>query len=578
MKDHGWVRTRPNRSEREADRSGDGVDAAAHPLHELQRSAGNLATTAYVQARLRVGAVDDPAERAADRVADRVVDATRGERLTATDVLHRIEPHVGGDLSGVRVHTDARAHELADGIGARAFTHRKDIYFARGEYRPDTTDGVRTIAHEAAHVAQQASLPAGEVAPIRRLRNPFRKLGKNINRALGRTNVVGTEDIKEQKSGGGGTANRVDKVTMKKHAMDGESKKGFFKPRTEFAKAENAVGSSRLARGMGMKDVIARNKFARINGELGAVSAMAKGEQVRGSLFDEPVPRQGRTDEQMRELAEMSNWTQKEDGEWYKFSGLEMNDVDFSRPETQKGLNDLQWFDAISGQHDRHGGNIFIDPDTGKVMGIDDDMSLGDGLKSEDLEEGWSKFSGLPSRIDVDTASKILALKPEDIPKLLTRSGDPKKIPKKAIEETKARLKKVQEHIEKLGLDGQIYQWNQAVYDETLQEEDRGHGSHRHAPSYTKKLQGELDKARKGEDGYRLKGGGVPKDDLKIPETMPPLPPVPDRTNRPSLSKTPPPVPDRSLKPKLQPRKPKDRNESLDVLAKGGLEIKDLGI
>jgi hypothetical protein len=59
------------------------------------------------------------------------------------------------DFAGVRVHTDAQAASLSDGLSARAFTVGSDIAFGAGEYRPGTLIGDALIAHELAHVVQQ---------------------------------------------------------------------------------------------------------------------------------------------------------------------------------------------------------------------------------------------------------------------------------------------------------------------------------------------------------------------------------------------------------------------------------------
>ena len=67
------------------------------------------------------------------------------------------EPRVGGDLGGVRVHTDSQAGQAAERLGARAFTVGSDIAFAPAEYHPDTGEGQRLLAHEIAHVVQQRS-------------------------------------------------------------------------------------------------------------------------------------------------------------------------------------------------------------------------------------------------------------------------------------------------------------------------------------------------------------------------------------------------------------------------------------
>ena len=64
-----------------------------------------------------------------------------------------MEPRFGQDFSGVRVHTDPRAAESARMIGARAYTHRRDIVFAGGSIAAGQGRGL--LAHELAHVVQQ---------------------------------------------------------------------------------------------------------------------------------------------------------------------------------------------------------------------------------------------------------------------------------------------------------------------------------------------------------------------------------------------------------------------------------------
>jgi len=61
----------------------------------------------------------------------------------------------GADLGGVRVHSDARAAQIARNLGAQAFTVGSDIAFAPGRYQPGTVVGDALIAHELAHVLQQ---------------------------------------------------------------------------------------------------------------------------------------------------------------------------------------------------------------------------------------------------------------------------------------------------------------------------------------------------------------------------------------------------------------------------------------
>jgi Domain of unknown function (DUF4157) len=61
----------------------------------------------------------------------------------------------GTDFSRVRIHNDSEAASLSERLHADAFTHGSDVYFDRGRYQPESTDGRRLLAHELTHVVQQ---------------------------------------------------------------------------------------------------------------------------------------------------------------------------------------------------------------------------------------------------------------------------------------------------------------------------------------------------------------------------------------------------------------------------------------
>jgi hypothetical protein len=56
----------------------------------------------------------------------------------------------------VRIHTDARAAELARSVNARAYALGRDIVFGAGEYAPESPTGRRLLAHELTHTLQQS--------------------------------------------------------------------------------------------------------------------------------------------------------------------------------------------------------------------------------------------------------------------------------------------------------------------------------------------------------------------------------------------------------------------------------------
>ncbi|HYJ82751.1 MAG TPA: DUF4157 domain-containing protein, partial [Allosphingosinicella sp.] len=80
----------------------------------------------------------------------------RGEMLSAS-TRNFFEPRLGADLGHVRVHSGPGAARAAGAVEARAFTVGSDIYFGRGQYRPDSPSGRHLLAHELAHVFQGGS-------------------------------------------------------------------------------------------------------------------------------------------------------------------------------------------------------------------------------------------------------------------------------------------------------------------------------------------------------------------------------------------------------------------------------------
>ena len=67
-----------------------------------------------------------------------------------------MESRLAFDFSRVRIHSGEHAARSAHALDARAYTVGSDIVFGDGQYRPDTEDGRRVLAHELAHVMQQS--------------------------------------------------------------------------------------------------------------------------------------------------------------------------------------------------------------------------------------------------------------------------------------------------------------------------------------------------------------------------------------------------------------------------------------
>jgi hypothetical protein len=72
-----------------------------------------------------------------------------------------MEARFGRDFGAVRVHTGPAAAATARGLSAAAYTLGNDIGFGAGQFQPQAPRGRRILAHELAHVAQQAQGQGG---------------------------------------------------------------------------------------------------------------------------------------------------------------------------------------------------------------------------------------------------------------------------------------------------------------------------------------------------------------------------------------------------------------------------------
>jgi hypothetical protein len=198
----------------------------------LQRAVGNRAVSKLVGHNKLVGHKEntaahpglpvrrpgDPAEREADRVAEQVMrepadGAARDEPLqvqraafgpttspsgraqTAPASVDRalagagsplergvrrdMEGRFGRDFSQVRLHTGPAAERSAEQLNAEAYTVGNDIVFGRDRPSPETQEGRGMLAHELAHVVQQAG-GVGRRVVARKLRVGLDGWGSNL--------------------------------------------------------------------------------------------------------------------------------------------------------------------------------------------------------------------------------------------------------------------------------------------------------------------------------------------------------------------------------------------------------------
>lgn len=137
--------------EQEADAAASRI-ASGKPVDPLSRTSSGGAPKLLNQ-RLEEETEDSSSERKTDPdTAERAISRSCAGAPLCPMMRERMEESFGADFSDVRVHTGQAAHEAAQALNARAFTHENHIYLARGESANDSS----LMSHELAHTIQQS--------------------------------------------------------------------------------------------------------------------------------------------------------------------------------------------------------------------------------------------------------------------------------------------------------------------------------------------------------------------------------------------------------------------------------------
>ncbi len=170
--------------------------APANEILRLQQSHGNRHVQRMVAiARQTAGQAEggdlDP------EVESSIQSARGGGQALDGAVRTQMEPALGADLGGVRVHTGSEADRLNQAVSARAFTTGSDVFFRQGEYNPGSSTGRELLAHELTHVVQQAGSPVQAKLTLGAVDAPEEREADAVARQVTQDTPPAHEDEKE---------------------------------------------------------------------------------------------------------------------------------------------------------------------------------------------------------------------------------------------------------------------------------------------------------------------------------------------------------------------------------------------
>ena len=137
----------------------------------------------HIQRNAPIGLAGGPVDSGLERG---IQSAKQGGSSLSSGIRRRLEPKLNADLSGVKVHTDAKSAQLNRDLGAKAFTHKDHIFYGQGQ----SPSNLKLTTHEAVHTIQQGAVQQKSVQTKRITADKGQKAsrkpaGDTIQRAVG---------------------------------------------------------------------------------------------------------------------------------------------------------------------------------------------------------------------------------------------------------------------------------------------------------------------------------------------------------------------------------------------------------
>jgi hypothetical protein len=220
---------------------------------------------------------------------------------------------------------------------------------------------------------------------------------------------------------------------------------------------ERAIAGTGLAKLMGT-EVVAEAIKAERNGKQGYMMEQVAGVQPKGERKIRPANDMEERDWTAQVDLQPDAYARDDKGVYKKQD--QVNVINWKDPVLQEKLVELQLYDAITGQVDRHVANYFVDQGPGKetsVKGIDPDLAFGkdkgvDQVKTPMGNTNDKSMEELPPIVSKSTYDRIMGMTDSDVTSLLGRLLSPAEVAQAVV-----RLQQVKAHLRGLEASGLVF-------------------------------------------------------------------------------------------------------------------------
>lgn len=142
--------------EQQADVVAKKVVSGADASSEMKRDHSASSSTISTKREDTLMAKSEDGSLKGTETLQNTLDSSKGGGQALDDkTKNEMGDKMGANLDNVKIHTDNRAHQMSEGINAKAFTHGQDIYFKQGNFDTTSNEGKELLAHELTHTVQK---------------------------------------------------------------------------------------------------------------------------------------------------------------------------------------------------------------------------------------------------------------------------------------------------------------------------------------------------------------------------------------------------------------------------------------
>jgi Domain of unknown function (DUF4157) len=188
------------------------LKAALGPVAEDDAAARTLKVALQLLADRRLKRGANARAALADKLGALTLSAlgfSPGKRVPSV-VKGALESRLGRSFDDVRLHDDEPAAKKTRAVDAVAVTQGRHVYFAPGRLDPGSVEGRRLLAHELAHVAQQAATPATSSPAVSAAGSPVELEAERVGEAFARGEPAGAAGFTIREQAPSGTLSRDD--------------------------------------------------------------------------------------------------------------------------------------------------------------------------------------------------------------------------------------------------------------------------------------------------------------------------------------------------------------------------------